>query len=114
MSETVNTLAEHFDVVWKVLGVVTAALYFVVRFVFRDYKRRIEDLELKLVQTTKEIEKRMTIVACGDARNKCVNAVLLTQLTDSMEVIKKAVIILIMHSQVIPRDEKDRIAKELV
>ena len=71
-------------------------------------------MEINQQTVLKTLPTLVSLTACGDSRNKRTNALLVNEMISDMSCLKKAIMILIMHSTVIPQEEKDRIVKELV
>jgi hypothetical protein len=59
------------------------------------------------------ITYREFINMCELSRSRCTNHLLTEELTTTMRVIKQAIILLVLHTDAIPKEDRDKIIKEL-
>ncbi len=117
-----KSLEEHFDAVWLVLVVVAGALYLSWKFILVAYRQRIEVLETNQKKVLSVIPKDAlehgrqlrTVEECMQARASCTNTIMMEELTGTLQVVKKALTVLVLHTDNIPQDERDRIVKDLI
>ena len=114
-TETPTSLVEHFDLIWKVC---VAALLAIISLYARRFKT-MEDNQKKVLRTipTEALENGLLLVTCKDcalARDKCRNIIVIDELQQTLKVIKQAIVILVMNTDGIDKDDRDRIAKELI
>lgn len=121
-TEAPMSLVEHFDAFWKLFALLALALGLMTRFLFGLYTKRLAALEegqrrmLRMVPSDALDQGAllMTITGCENSRKNCGNIITTQELADTMKVIKKAIVILVMHTDSIPKTERDKIAKDLI
>ena len=117
-----NSILEHADVLWKLVVALTLSLLAAWGFIASLYKSRVtalEEIQKKIVKMipAEALEKRIMLVTesdCDTAREKCPNVLLGKELTEGLKVIRKAILVLILYSENVPQEERDRIVKGLV
>lgn len=117
-----NSLVEHADLLWKLLGIFGAALVASVIIIARLYRSKISSLEETAKSIVKIIpkealEKGIPLVTqddCNSSRSKCPNAAIGKELTEGLKVIRRAILVLILYAEHVPQEERDKIVKGLV
>ena len=121
-SETPISLLEHFDIFWKTFVALALALGLVIKYLFGLYTRRlmvVEENQKKVLRTIPQEaldhgRQLMLTSDCDLLRSKCTNMVVIGELSETMRIIKQAILVLVLHTEQIPKDERDKIAKALV
>jgi len=121
-SETPTSILAHFDIFWRIFIAIGLALGLVIRFLFGLYTKRlgtVEENQKKVMRTIPQEaldHGRQLLMAtdCDIHRAQCSNIVVIKELSESMKVIKQAIVVLVMHSEQIPKEAREKIARELV
>ena len=122
MESAPKSMAEHFDVIWPFLLVTLSALYGITRWISHFYIKKVNELEKHMVKLLPLIPRNvwdgksriMTDELCDAARAKCTNVIIVSEIESTLKVIKQAVLVLVLHSDSIPKEDRDKMAKNLI
>lgn len=103
-------LLEYFNAMW---AVVVALAMGVVGFIRHD-RNRLKAIEAIIPPNAlKDGDMLVTAKGCLAMRNACTNHLITEELLDTMQVVKKTLILQVTHNERIPQPDRDEIISEL-
>ncbi len=124
-----GTVSDHAGVFLKIFAAVVAGLFATVKVIGSLFKKRFlavedglkacrEDIDkVKKIIPREAIEREVSLLtqeSCAENRQACGAIACLNDVDGNMKGIRRAVLLLVLHSDKIPQEERDAIAKELI